>query len=80
MTDRKRRRDYLEPFARRLTALVEETGLSQEAVALAVGSTKSTFWFYLNARAEPKTRALIAIADYFGVSIDYLLGRTDTRR
>lgn len=30
-----------------------------------------------NGRTEPSNMALVEIADYFNVSVDYLLGRTD---
>lgn len=36
-----------------------------------------TYQRYENAEREPDATALLALADYFGVTTDYLLGRTD---
>lgn len=36
-----------------------------------------TYQRYENAEREPDATALLALADYFGVTTDYLLGRTN---
>ena len=50
---------------------------TQKQVADAVGVTERNYqdWEYGN--TKPGFDALIALADYFDVSIDYLTGRTD---
>ncbi len=80
MSDRSRRRPYLETFACRLSAVIEERGMSQQKAADLVGVNQSMMWFYCNARAEPRFAALTSIAKEFGVSTDWLLGLTDKRR
>lgn len=50
---------------------------SQTEVAEAMGFKQSTYAMYENGKREPGFSNLCRIADYFGVSVDYLLGRTD---
>ncbi len=80
MSDRSRRRPYLETFARRLSEIIEERNISQTEAADIVGVTQSMMWFYCNARAEPRFAALTEISRQFDVSTDWLLGLTDERR
>ena len=50
---------------------------TQKQVATAIGVAERNYqdWEYGN--IKPGFDALIALADYFGVSLDYLVGRTD---
>jgi transcriptional regulator with XRE-family HTH domain len=80
MSDRSRRRPYLETFARRLSEIIEERNISQTEAADMVGVNQSMMWFYCNARAEPRFAALTNIAKEFDVSTDWLLGLSDERR
>ena len=52
-------------------------GLTQKQVADATSLTTVAIQNYENHRRKPTYDVLIALADYFGVSIDYLVGRTD---
>lgn len=45
-------------------------------VALALGIGKSTMYMYERGERVPPADNLNALADYYGVSVDYLLGRT----
>lgn len=67
-------------FHERMIELRKERGLSQYSFAEAVHSTRSTISGYEVEGKEPNFAQLIAFADYFGVSVDYLLGRTDQRK
>ena len=58
-------------FAERIRALRKEKGLSQEEVGSVIGLKKYAVY------SGPDMRGLIALADYFNVSMDYLAGRTD---
>lgn len=51
--------------------------ITQREVAEYLGTTARAISFYENGLREPNIAALIALADFFGVSVDYLLGRTD---
>ena len=42
-----------------------------------MGVKKYAIYSYEKGRASPEMKGLIGLADYFGVSIDYLVGRTD---
>ncbi len=61
-------------FAKRLKLLRTRKELSYEELAVAVGSTKSLMWRYENGKSDPGLPALIKLADYFGVTLDWLGG------
>lgn len=67
---------YNAPFPTALRVLMEERGETQESIAKAAGKTRQTISQYVNGISEPGYDVLVKIADYFDVSIDYLLGRT----
>jgi len=64
-------------FYVRLKELREEKGLSQSELAQAIGYTQSHIAKWENNAHEPKSGALIALAKYFEVTADYLLGLSD---
>lgn len=66
-------------FSERIKALRIEKDLTQEAVANIIGLKKYAVYSYEKGRACPDMKGLIALADYFDVSLDYLTGRTDNR-
>lgn len=51
--------------------------LTQKAVAKAIGMAESAYQRYEQGRREPAYRQLIALANAFNVSLDYLVGRSD---
>lgn len=57
--------------------LREEKGLKSSYVAEILNVANSTYSGYENNKSEPNYEILIKIADYFDVTIDYLLGRTE---
>lgn len=61
----------------RLKELREKRGMSQVRLAIELGLNQNTISRYESGAREADYRTLIAIADYFDVSLDYLLGRTD---
>lgn len=61
----------------RLRALRKQKGISQLKLALDLGMNQNSISRYENGEREADYRTLIAFADYFNVSIDYLLERTD---
>lgn len=64
-------------LAERLVSLRSERKLSRREVAAATGITERTYQRYENAERDPSAPVLLAIAEYYNVSADYLLGRTD---
>ena len=59
----------------RLKELRTEKGSSQREVAEVIGCAKSTYPKYEREEREPDIDALFRLADYFGVTIDYFVGR-----
>lgn len=69
-----------EAFAERLKELRTSRGLTLEALAKKVNATKAAIGNFENGNKKPSLDALVALADYFEVSLDYLTGRTDCPR
>lgn len=63
-------------FVRRLRALRALRGLSQLKLAQAVGVTKSTISLYEIGATVPDVKTLTKLTDLYGVSADYLIGRS----
>ena len=61
----------------RLKKLRKEKGVSQLKLALDLNMNQNTISRYENMEREADYETLIKFADYFGVSLDYLLGRTN---
>ena len=51
--------------------------LSQVTLALELNINQNSISRYENGEREADYKTLIALAEYFNVSVDYLLGRTD---
>jgi len=67
-------------FETRLKSLRKEKNLNQSEVAEELGIARTTYANYEQGKRFPGKENLIAIAEYFGVSIDYLLGETDEKQ
>lgn len=61
-----------------LKALRNEFKISQQQLADAIGVSQQSVNKYENQDVEPDIAVLIKIADYFSVSLDYLVGRITT--
>ena len=59
----------------RIRDLREDRDLRQSDLAEAVGIDQRTISNYETGKSNPDSDALIRLADFFGVSIDYLVGR-----
>ena len=64
-------------LAKRLKDLREGRRIYQRELAEVLGMSFRGYQNYETDQSEPKLTTLIAIADYYNVSIDYLVGRTD---
>lgn len=64
-------------FGENLLNLRKSRNLTQKDVYTAVGMSAIGYQRYEYGEREPAYKKLIALADYFDVSIDYLVGRTD---
>lgn len=61
----------------RLKFLREQKHITQQRLAIELDMTQNTISRYETGQRQADYQALIKIADYFNVSIDYLLERTD---
>lgn len=59
----------------RLKILRKESGLTQTELAKKLKIGQTTIAAYENGTHEPQIFSLIAYADFFGCSVDYILGR-----
>lgn len=66
-----------EMFAERLKELRLEKELGQERLAEELGVSHGTISLWENNLREPKMSNLILLAQYFDVTIDYLVGLED---
>ena len=62
---------------RRLKELRKRKRISQQALATALDMNQNSISRYETGEREADYKTLIAFADFFNVSIDYLLERTD---
>ena len=63
----------------RLKDLRKERKISQLKLSVDLNMNQNTISRYENMEREADYKTLIKCADYFGVSLDYLLGRTDEK-
>lgn len=63
----------------RIKELREAKGKTIAQMSVETGIADNNISRYEHDLRNPKLKTLCAIADYFGVSLDYLLGRTDEK-
>ena len=66
-------------FYERLRLLRQEKGFTQKEAAAELGVSYRAYQCYEYNQRCPDLRGLIAIANYFEVSLDYLVGQSDVR-
>ena len=64
-------------LSQRLLELRTEHALSQAQIAEEVGVVVRAYQRYEYGQREPQLAVLIRMADFYGVSLDYLVGRSD---
>ena len=64
----------------RLKHLRKMNNFTQEEIAKRLGMARTTYSGYESGARDPDPETLKKIADYYGVSVDYLLGRDDSRQ
>lgn len=68
----------MEILGQRIRALRKERRLTQHDMAEALGISFNSYCRYELNEREPDAPVIKAMSDYFNVSADYLLGRTDS--
>ncbi len=66
-------------FSERLSSLIKEFRVNQQELADFVGTTRQSISLYSTGKRKPDIEILNKICDYFKVSSDYLLGRTNSK-
>ena len=64
-------------FGMRLRELRQKAGLLQQDMAKVLSITNSAYGFYEQGKREPTFEITEFLADYFGVTLDYIMGRSD---
>lgn len=64
-------------YQRRLRDLREDHDKTQQQIADILGTSQTMYARYERGTNELPLRHLLVLADYYGVSVDYLLGRSD---
>ena len=70
---------YMSSFSERLRELRKERGLKQREMADVCGMKLRGYQQYEYAENYPEVPRLLFLAEYFGVSLDYLMGLSDVR-
>ena len=68
---------YQKTFAQNLATLRKNAGISQKALAYILGISDAAVNMLEKEKRLPSFEILLALADYFNVSLDYLVGRSD---
>lgn len=63
----------------RLKQLRLEKNLIQKEIAQLLNISTSAYGYYEQSKRDPDTKTLIILAEFFDVSVDYLLGLTDIK-
>lgn len=69
----------MQKLAERLYKLRKERGLIQEDAAKELNIGLRTYCRYEKNEREPTASVLVQMADFYDVSLDYLVGRSDRR-
>ena len=64
---------------KRLRDLREDTDLKQRQLAELLSVSQATYSRYESGELDVPSSVLIRLADFYSVSVDYILGRTDKR-
>ena len=69
---------HLEHYFERIKVLRSERVITQKEIAGLLNMTVNAYQKYEYGEREPEMKVFIALADYFDVSIDYIVGRSDS--
>ncbi|MBR1529746.1 MAG: helix-turn-helix transcriptional regulator [Oscillospiraceae bacterium] len=65
---------YIESFAQKLAQARKEAGYTQRQIADIIKISKSTIASYETGRTQPDIETLGKLADFYAVSLDWLVG------
>ena len=64
----------------RIRELREDNDLTQATIGEKINIPQRTYAYYESGERMVPPRVLCALADFYGVSVDYILGRTDNKK
>ena len=64
-------------FKERLKELRLENGLSQQELVAIVNMSKMAIYHWESGHSEPSILQLVILSNFFDVTVDYLIGKTD---
>jgi len=64
-------------LSNRLIELQKSNSILKKDIVKAIGISTMAYYRYEQGLREPDANTLTLLADYYDVSVDYLLGRTD---
>ena len=64
-------------FSQRLCELRKKQGISQAALAQELGIALRAYQYYERGQRDPQLSVAVSIADFYKISLDYLVGRRD---
>lgn len=64
----------------RIRSLREDADLTQESVGKAVNLPQRTYAYYESGQRMVPPHVLCSLADFYDVSVDYILGRTSNKK
>ena len=67
----------MEKFIERLKELRTDKKLSQDQLAKATGLSQSSIAYWESGKRIPSAQAILILANFFNVTTDYLLGKSD---
>lgn len=71
--------DFRKNFSERLSLMRKQKGISLAALGEYLGVTDEAVRLLEKGKRSPSFEVLCALADYFDVSMDYLVGRSDIK-
>lgn len=64
----------------RIRDLREDKDMNQTQIAKHLGMSQTCYSKYETGESDVPTSILIKLANYYGVSVDYILGRTNNKK
>ncbi len=70
----------IDVYFKKLKNLRVDNDLTQKQIAEIIGCSQQTYSDYENGKYDIPNEVLIKLADYYRVSVDYILGRTKNKK
>lgn len=71
--------DYQSKFSTKLRDLIEEKGITKQKLSEEIGVSRQAISQYCDGSTVPNADKFLKIAEFFDVSLDYLVGKTESK-